>query len=126
MDTIALTAAGPSLHAEVEPRFGRAPYVLFVDLGSPEWEAVKNPALNASGGAGIQLAELLCERRVTHVVSGEFGPKAHRALKEAGIAMHRCENGTSAERAIQLLREGSLPVAGAPDGRGWRGWGFRR
>jgi predicted Fe-Mo cluster-binding NifX family protein len=125
MSTIALTAKAPGLDAEVEPRFGRAPYVLFLNPSSYDWEAVKNPARNAWGGAGIQLAQLLCDRRVTHVVSGEIGPKAHRVLQEAGIAMHRCEDGTQVSRAAELLREGALPPVRATEGRGGGGRGRR-
>ena len=125
MQTIAVTAAAPDLNVEVEPRFGRAPYILFVDPDSMEWEPLENPARNARGGAGVQLAQLICNRGVTDVVSGEFGPKAHRALKEAGVAMHRCDDGTRVHRAVELLREGALTPAGASPRGGGGGRGRR-
>ena len=137
MGTIAVTARTPDLDQEVEPRFGRAPYVLLVDPDTLSWEALENPGLHASGGAGIQVAQLLSERGVGAVVSGEFGPKAHDALAAAGIAMHRCGPEVTARRAVELLQAGELggkdPMPGSPSRSGegeaesrpggGRGWG---
>lgn len=125
---IAVTASSPDLDVEVEPRFGRAPYILLVDPGTLAWEAVEGPGQQARGGAGIKVAQFLSQRDVTDVISGEFGPNAHEALSAAGIAMHRCESGTRAREAVELMKEGKLagPEPAAPPHRGGRGGGGGR
>ena len=51
---IAITAQGPELSAQVDPRFGRAKYFIIYDVDSDEFEAVDNEQnLNAPQGAGI-------------------------------------------------------------------------
>ena len=59
---VAVTAQGAFLDSEIDPRFGRAPYILLVDTETMAFEAVDNSAnVNAFKGAGIQAATLLNE-----------------------------------------------------------------
>ena len=54
---IAITAKGIRLDSEVDPRFGRAPYILIVDTETLAFEAVDNSEnVNAFKGAGIKAA----------------------------------------------------------------------
>ena len=50
---IAVTATGPSLDEQVEPRFGRCPYFLIIETDDMDYEAVENPNVILGGGAGI-------------------------------------------------------------------------
>jgi predicted Fe-Mo cluster-binding NifX family protein len=111
---IAITVVSPDLKAELDPRFGRAPYVLLVDPGTLDWTSLENPGRQARGGAGIRLAQLLNDRKVDAVISGRFGPKATDALEKAGITMHSCEASCTAKEAISLLKDGKLGTQGGP------------
>ena len=82
---IAISATGPDLQANVEPRFGRCPFFLFVDTDSMNCEAVENPNIALGGGAGIQSAQLMASKGVQHVLTGNCGPNAHQTLSAAGI-----------------------------------------
>ena len=116
---IALTVASPSLDVKVEPRLGRAPFLLLVDPETLAWESLENPGRDASGGAGVRVAQALSDRGIRDVVSGEFGPKAFEALRAAGITMHRLVSGTTAREAIGMLKAGELPeITDSPRGRG--------
>jgi len=108
MKSVALTVTTPDLDTEVEPRFGRAPFLLLIDPETMAWSSLENPARNAQGGAGIQVAQVLDENGVKDVISGEFGPKAHAALEAAGITMHRCGPESTARQAVEALRSGLL------------------
>ena len=90
MKRVALTVASPGLDQEVHPKFGRAGFILLVDPHTMKWESLANPGRDAGSGAGIRVAQLLNDRKVTDVISGEFGPKAQEALNAAGISLHRC------------------------------------
>ncbi len=54
---VLISASAPKLESSLDPRFGRAAYFLVVDSDTLEWTALENPAVHASGGAGIQAAQ---------------------------------------------------------------------
>jgi predicted Fe-Mo cluster-binding NifX family protein len=113
MKRVALTVASPSLDETVNSKFGRADFILLVDPDSMAWESLENPGKDAGSGAGIRVAQLLNDRRVTDVICGEFGPKAQDALSTAGIRLHRCGPRTTAREAVDLFKAGKLGLAGA-------------
>ncbi|RPI17589.1 MAG: dinitrogenase iron-molybdenum cofactor biosynthesis protein [Acidobacteria bacterium] len=82
---IAVTTTAPDLQAQIDPRFGRCPYFLIVETDDLSFQAVENPNLGLSSGAGIQSAQLLTEHGVKHVLTGNCGPNAHKTLLAAGI-----------------------------------------
>jgi predicted Fe-Mo cluster-binding NifX family protein len=120
MTRIALTVAGPSLEAELDPRFGRAAFLLLVDPETMAHEGLANPAGEAHGGAGVEAAQFLADHEAAAVISGDFGPKAHRALEAAGIAMYCYESCASVREALERFQAGRLPEASAA---AWRGRG---
>lgn len=112
---IAVTAQDEGLHAPVDPRFGRTPWFVVVDLESDRITSIPNTiSLNAVQGAGIQAAQLVAEQAVSHVITGHCGPKAYRALNAAGIAVVTEASGT-VESVIEAFRAGRLTVASAPN-----------
>jgi predicted Fe-Mo cluster-binding NifX family protein len=82
---IAISAAGASLDADTEPRFGRCPYFIIADPETLEFEAMNNSAAMAAGGAGISAAQAIADRGVQAVLTGHCGPNAHQVLSAAGI-----------------------------------------
>jgi predicted Fe-Mo cluster-binding NifX family protein len=82
---ICITSMGPNLESEMDPRFGRCQYFLFVDPGTMAFEAVENPNLAAAGGAGIQSAQLVANKGVEALITGQVGPNAYTTLQAAGV-----------------------------------------
>ncbi len=109
MCTIALTVGSPSFVAGVESGFGRSAYLLLVDPDTLAWESVENPGRGTRGDPGVRVAQALSDRKVSDVLSGDCGPSAHDAFRAVGIAMHRCECGTTALQAVQRFSAGELP-----------------
>jgi len=91
---IAVTSQGPDLNSPVDPRFGRCQYFIIIDTDTMEYEAISNPALNATGGAGVQAAQLVVSKGVRAVLTGEVGPNAEYALSSAGVQIIRGVSGT--------------------------------
>lgn len=91
---ICITAQGASLESQVDPRFGRCQYFVIVDSDSLEFEAINNSNLEAMGGAGIQSGQLVAEKGVKVVLTGNVGPNAFRTLQAAGIEVITGVNGT--------------------------------
>jgi predicted Fe-Mo cluster-binding NifX family protein len=82
---ICITAAGNSLDSMVDPRFGRCSFFIIVDLDTLKFEAIDNLNIDAMGGAGVQSAQLVMEKGVKTVLTGNVGPNAFQALHAAEI-----------------------------------------
>jgi len=104
---IAITSLGPDLDSEVDYRFGRAAYFIFYDTDNDTFEALPNPAAMAPGGAGVQAAQIVASRGVTHVLTGEVGPNALPALMAAGIQIVRGISGRVKD-IIEAFKRGEL------------------
>jgi predicted Fe-Mo cluster-binding NifX family protein len=112
---IAISASGPELDAEVNPRFGRAPYFLLVRPDTLEFEVVTNQeSLQAAHGAGIQTATLVAKCGPAAVITGNCGPKAYQTLEAAGIPVILGVSGTVRD-AVQQYNQGKLAPAPAPN-----------
>jgi predicted Fe-Mo cluster-binding NifX family protein len=130
---IAVSATAPHLDADLDPRFGRCPYLLIIDTETMEFEAVENLAVSAPGGAGIQAAQAVAEAGAQAVVTGNCGPNAYQALSAAGIAVAVGASG-SVRQAVEAYQQGRVRPAGGPSASpghaaagGWRsGSGWRR
>jgi len=82
---IAISATGPTLDADVDPRFGRCQYFIVVDPVTKEFEAIDNANDAAAGGAGISTAQIIAGKGVEAVLTGNCGPNAYQVLSSDGI-----------------------------------------
>jgi predicted Fe-Mo cluster-binding NifX family protein len=115
---IAVSASGPDLEAQVDPRFGRAPYFLLIHPNNLEFEVVSNQAsLMAAHGAGIQTATLVAQCGPAAVITGNCGPKAYRLLQAAGIPVISGVSGTVRD-AVEQYHQGKLAPASGPSQQG--------
>jgi predicted Fe-Mo cluster-binding NifX family protein len=128
---IVISANGADLDAPASPVFGRCPTYIFVDTeaagedGSMAFEAVDNPAIAASGGAGIQAAQFVVERGVQAVVTGNVGPNAFNVLRSASVPIYLFGGGT-VRQAVEAYRSGQLPTAGDASAPAHAGMGMGR
>ena len=100
---IAITSQGPDLTCQVDPRFGRAPYLVLINTETEEFAALDNSRnLNASQGAGIQTVKDLVNEGVDAVVTGHVGPKAQEALEAAQVHVFLGASGTVEEALGEL------------------------
>jgi predicted Fe-Mo cluster-binding NifX family protein len=130
---ICVSATSNSLDAPVDPRFGRCPHFLIIDLDTMQFEAIPNRASNAMGGAGIQAAQIIVSKGVKVLITGNVGPNAFQALSAAGVQIITGAYGTVRE-VIEKYKRGELKGTNAPTvgwhfgigaGRGHR-WGQRQ
>lgn len=111
---VAVTTTEPSLDARVDPRFGRCPYFIVVETEDFSFEALENPNLSLGGGAGIQSAQLMAEKAVQFVLTGNCGPNAHQTLSAAGIEIIVGCSGTVRE-VVEQFMAGQFNAAGQPN-----------
>ncbi|MCP4651336.1 MAG: dinitrogenase iron-molybdenum cofactor biosynthesis protein [PVC group bacterium] len=96
---ICITAQNDSLDSLVDPRFGRCQNFIFMETETGEFETVENPNIAATGGAGIQSAQLVAEKNAVAVLTGNVGPNAFKTLQAAGIDVFTGLSGTVQEVA---------------------------
>jgi len=117
---IAISATGPTLDAEVDPRFGRCQYFIIADPETMEFEAVDNSSAMAAGGAGISAGQAIAGKGVQAVLTGNCGPNAYQVLSSSGIQVITGVSGTikDAIEGYQLGKFQASTQANVPDHSG--------
>ena len=110
---IAISATGPSLDAEVDPRFGRCQYFIIADPQTMEFEAVENASAIAAGGAGIATAQMIAGKGAEVVLTGNAGPNAYQTLSAAGIQVITGVSGRIRD-AIEGYKAGRFQATSQP------------
>lgn len=106
---IAITTTGNNLDSKIDPRFGRAQFLLLVDRDGTLIEVIDNAKnTSALSGAGIQTAKTLADKKVDVLLTGRCGPNAAEALKAAGIEFGEVQSGPARE-ALDRFNRGEIP-----------------
>jgi predicted Fe-Mo cluster-binding NifX family protein len=91
----------------VDPRFGRCAYFLIIETDTMKTEPVENSSVALGGGAGIQSAQLMSERDVKVVLTGNCGPNAFQTLNAAGIEVMVGVSGKAVD-VVERFKSGSF------------------
>ncbi|BCV21714.1 NifB/NifX family molybdenum-iron cluster-binding protein [Moorella sp. Hama-1] len=110
---VAITAQGNDLAAATDPRFGRCQYFVIADTEKGTFTAVANDNLAAGGGAGVATAQVLVNRGVEVVLTGNVGPNALRVLQGAGIKVYSTPASTVQAALQQWQAGGAAPLSQA-------------
>jgi predicted Fe-Mo cluster-binding NifX family protein len=111
---ICLTSEGNNLEANMDQRFGRCQYFIFLDTDTMEYEAVQNENVSGMGGVGIQSGQLIAEKEVKVVLTGKVGPNASQTLQAAGIDVILDVSG-SVKGALERYKKGELKPTKGPN-----------
>jgi len=101
---IAVSAEGNSAESPMDLRFGRAAYFMIMDGGTGEYEAVDNNAASFSGGAGIATAQMIVDKGVETVITGNVGPNAMNVLRAGDVAIYKGSHVSVKENMEQFHR----------------------
>ncbi len=108
---IAISSQGKTLDSQLDPRFGRAAYLLIVDIETLEFEALNNTKnKNAFKGAGIQAAAMVSNADAQILITGFCGPNAFETLTAADIKVVNDQSGQIID-VIQEFRQGNIVFA---------------
>lgn len=95
---LAITSTGKDLDAQVDPRFGRAAYIIVVDTETLEFDVIDNAEnKNAFKGAGIQAASGIADKGAQVLLTGFCGPNAFKTLDAAGVKVANDAQGSIRE-----------------------------
>ena len=104
---ICITSSGETVESMLDPRFGRCAYFAIADLESGENMIIPNEAGISGGGAGVSAGQLMVEKGIDTIVTGNVGPNAMNVLKAAGISIYRGKT-DSVKENIENYRAGKL------------------
>ena len=116
---VASTSSAQTLADPVDMHFGRAKYFILADTETGRAVAHDNAQnLHAAQGAGIQSAETVARLGAETVITGSVGPKAYRALREAGIKIALVDAVCPGTEALRRFKNDELPVLDKPNSEG--------
>jgi len=120
---LAISISGKTLDSPFDTRFGRASSFCIVDTESGEWQAFDNPAISASGGAGVQASQFVASQGAQAVVSVAFGPNAYDTLAAADIKMYIApgDPAHSATEILEMFKAEKLTQIEAATHKGYHG-----
>ena len=114
---IAVSATKGSLDADVDLRFGRCPYYAIFEI---EDKKIKNQKFleNTAGqemrGAGITGAQMIANKKVEVVITGNIGPNAFNVLSRTGIKIITSVSGNVKE-VVEKYLKGDLKTTNQPN-----------
>ncbi len=82
----AIPSKGKTEKSLLDLRFGKCEYVAVYQVPSGKFSIFKNP-FKDSENSGIRLVELLKEKGVSTIITGEVGPNVSELLKEEKIQL---------------------------------------
>ncbi len=130
---ILLSSTGHDMDSRLDLRFGRAPVFVIVDTETMDFEAMDNSGVAAAGGAGVSAAQLVADREVEAVITGNVGPNAMNILRAANIEIYRGTPASVKENVDKFIKDELVlikttvpPHSGMGRGMGRGGMGRRR
>jgi predicted Fe-Mo cluster-binding NifX family protein len=107
---IMFTATGSNWDSKIDPRFGRAAYLVFLDEDSRELTSIDNRAANNEAhGAGAATAQKIFDYKPDVMITGNGpGETASNALKRLNIKIYVDAHNLTLNEAYQLYKEGRL------------------
>lgn len=120
---ICVTATAAGIDSPMDPRFGRCPFFVLVDLDSMNENSIANTNSSASSGAGIQASEELARQGISALVTGNIGPNAMLTLSKAMIDVYQYQGGGSVRDVVEKFKRGELAKISSPSVQAHAGMG---
>lgn len=114
---IAVSSSGKDVNSQIDSRFGRCPYFVIVDIEDNKIngsEAIENTSAAQMGGAGVSAAQLIADKEVKAVITGNMGPRAFSVFEQLSIEVYQ-GTGTVKE-AVEKFIKGELTRISGPTG----------
>jgi predicted Fe-Mo cluster-binding NifX family protein len=106
---IAVSSTGKDIESNISDVFGRCPYFIIAEIEGEkikETEAVKNESTDQMSGACISAAQLMADKNVNAVITGNVGPRALDVLRQFNIEIYSCDGTVKA--VLQAFIDGKL------------------
>jgi predicted DNA-binding protein (UPF0251 family)/predicted Fe-Mo cluster-binding NifX family protein len=111
---IAISSLSENIDGDIDSRFGRCPFFLFVTLNDGEVsdvKAIENSNKDIRGGAGVAVAEMVANQNVNAVITGNVGPRALEVLNQFKIDIYQ-SSGSIKEAIKQFIEKKLIKLNG--------------
>jgi len=91
---IAISSTGEDVKSNVSDIFGRCPYFFIAEIKDnkvEKTEILKNEKIDQSSGVGVLVAQLMAEKNINAVITGNVGPRALDVLNQFDIEIYTGE-----------------------------------
>jgi len=88
---IAISSTGKNIDDKIDETFGRCPYFIIVEIKDGKIgkiETIENENINQTTGAGVSTAQLVAEKEVEAIITGNVGPRALDVLNQFNIKIY--------------------------------------
>lgn len=114
---IAVAADGSNLDAKIAPRLGMCDWLLFVDTGTMNFEAVRANPGAPGRGAAAGIVALAIANGAEAILTGYVSPRFESAFREDGVEVVTGIAGTAREAAAGYARDRAGRAAAEVTGR---------
>jgi len=120
---ICISSTGPNISDKVDPRFGRCQYFLIFDTETKKSEAISNQGVQQGSGAGVSAAQLVADKDIEAIITGNIGPNAFTVLGQSGVKIYAGVFDLSCEEALEKFQNNDLTEVSEATGPGQHGAG---
>jgi len=88
---VAVSSTDKNIKSNVSDVFGRCSYFVIAEIEDGEikrTEIIENKSTGQMSGAGISAAQLMAEKNVNAIITGNVGPRALDVLKQFNIEVY--------------------------------------
>ena len=88
---IAVSSIDKNINSNVDKIFGRCPYFIIAEIKDDKiekTEIIENKSTDQMSGAGVLTAQLMAEKDINVVITGNVGPRAMDILKQFNIEIY--------------------------------------
>ncbi len=88
---IAISSKTKDINDKIDETFGRCPYFIIAEIKDKKIEKIEvmeNKNINQTTGAGVSTAQLVTEKEVKAVITGNVGPRALDVLNQFNIKIY--------------------------------------
>lgn len=107
---VGMSSTNDNLDGQLDPHFGRCPFLLIVNTDNMSIEAIDNQANSIGGGAGFQAAKQIVSKGVRAVITGKCGPKAVQLFSDAGVDVYLGQKG-KLKSVLDAYQKGNLTAS---------------
>jgi predicted Fe-Mo cluster-binding NifX family protein len=106
---IAVSSMGKSIESNISDVFARCPFFIIAEIENQKidkTEIIENENTNQMSGAGISAAQLMAEKNVNAIITGNVGPRAFDVLRQFNIEVYHGEG--KVKEVIEKFIKGKL------------------
>src|SRR3989338_1821156 len=110
---VAISSTDKNIESNVSEVFGRCPYFIIAEINKEgkieKTEVIKNESADQAGGVGLAAAQLMAEKDIEAVITGNAGPRALDVLRQFNISVYSGKG--TVKDVLQEFVDGKLKKA---------------